>query len=294
MSNEKKYVVYENDLKFRSNRNIDPEKADWFDEKTKKKYSTDQDNLEYRLRECQKSNFSFLDLSHLKLSDIPKLSNEIFYKIKYLFLNDNNLENIGDNLNQFIDLEVLDISCNKIKQISKLPTTIKEFVCHNNKLETIPKHKHITKIDCSHNFINLLNEYPELKDIICHDNKLSNIPTYKNATRIICKNNPLTHIHDQPNVSYIDCSKTDIVKLVSSIPNLTHLVCNDTKINDVSNLKNLVVLEILGCNNLTKLPYLPNLQDLLFQNTIQLMIESKYKVEKCINQKHHTFVRFLV
>ena len=225
----------------------------------------------------------------MKLSNIPKLPNEIFYKIKYLFLNDNNLENIGDNLNQFIDLEVLDISCNKIKQISKLPKTIKEFVCHNNKLETIPTHKYITKIDCSHNFINLLSEYPELKDIICHDNKLSNIPTYKNATRIICKNNPLTQIHDQPNVSYIDCSKTNIVKLVSSIPNLTHLVCNDTKINDVSNLKNLVVLEILGCNDLKKLPYLPNLQDLLFENTLQLMIESKYKVEKCINQKHHTF-----
>lgn len=286
------YTVYENDLKFKQNRNIDPARANWFSEHIKNEHAINHDDLKYRLHECAKNKYDFLDLSHMSLDTIPKLPDKSFYNVKYLFLNDNNLQTIENSLDDFHSLEVLDLSNNNITHISKLPNTIKEFVCHNNKLKTIPSSDHIIKIDCSYNSINMLNNYPVLKDMICHDNKLISIPTYKNVTRIVCRNNPITYINDQPNVLYIDCSDTNMDKLTAMVPNLKHFICNNTQIADISNLKNLVILEISGCKNLKNIPYLPKLQDLLFQNTINLFIEEKYKVKQCITQKDHTYIKF--
>lgn len=295
-SEPKKYTVYSNDLKFKKHRNIDPEKAHWDNENVKKKfYQNNLDTLEYRFNECKKNNFEYLDLSNLGLSKIPKFNTYDNFSniknIKFLFLNDNKLTEINKELLCFLNLKVLDISSNKLHKINDLPKTIEELVCHNNNLTSIPEHNEVIKIDCSYNDIKNLNKYPNLIDIICDNNKIEHINTYNNVTRIICKNNPLTSIDYQPSMKYFDCSTTKLVGKLPTCPNLKFLVCNYTKINDISNLNELVSLEIIG-SSVLKIPYILTLRDLLYQNTQNVIISSKYKIVDYIKERDNSYLKF--
>jgi len=296
MSN-KKYVVYENDLKFKSKRNIDPQKAIWDSKHIENNFlNQNLDTLSYRFDECQKNNFEYLDLSHLELEKVPNVSTHKYakdlVKVKYLFLNDNKLTECPTNLQYFSNLEVLDISSNLITTITYLPTSLKEFVCHNNCLKSVPPHDYLLKLDCSHNSIASLNKYGYVKDIICHDNEIKTIPTYQNINRIICKNNPIIHIETQPSVESLDCSKTNISGKLSNMPNLKYFICNDTKIDDVSNLVNLESLEILD-SLVLKIPHLPKLKGLLYKNTKNIELSSKYKVDMHVRERDNSFIKFV-
>lgn len=293
----RKYVIYENDLKFKSKRNIDPNKAEWDSEHIENTFfEQNLDTLAYRFDECEKNNFEYLDLSHLELEKIPDVSihkyAKDFAKVKYLFLNDNKLTECPTNLQYFPNLEVFDISSNLITTISYLPKSLKEFVCHNNRLKSLPSHDYLHKLDCSHNSITSLNKYCNIIDIICHDNRIKMIPTYQNINRIICKNNPLIHINTQPSVESLDCSNTNISGKISNMPNLKYLICNDTKIDDVSNLVNLESLEILN-SSISKLPYLSKLKGLLYKNTQNISISSKYKIDMYYKERDNSFIKFV-
>jgi Leucine-rich repeat (LRR) protein len=188
-------------------------------------------------------------------------------------------------------LEVLDISCNLIKTIAFLPNTLKELVCHNNNLKSVPSHDYILKLDCSHNALSSLNTYSAIKDIICHDNQIKTIPTYHHINRLICRDNPVIHIDNQPSVESLDCSTTNLSGKLSNMPTLKYFICNDTKIDDISNLINLETLEILNCPIL-KIPYLPKMKGLLYKNTQNIMLSSKYKVDMHVREHDNTYIKF--
>ncbi len=118
-----KYDVYENDLKFAEH--IDPTKSRWYSENVQKKFlSNEVKTLEYRLNECKKNNYEYLDISYLNLESIPDLTNYSDYSkiktIKSLFANDNKIKCVEKSLSQFKNLQVLDISCNQIRKIKKI------------------------------------------------------------------------------------------------------------------------------------------------------------------------------
>lgn len=294
----RKYVVYENDLKYKSMKNIDPSKAEWFDENVKNKfYNDDLETLKYRFEESKKNDFFYLDLSHLKLKEfnINLLKKCEYFEnlcnIKFLCLNNNELTKINNELELFTKLEIIDISYNKLHEFNYSSSKLKELLCHDNELHKLPKYNDLLRLDCTNNNLIELPEYSKLEEIICDNNKITNLPTYSKVKRIICRNNPITHINIMPNLTYLDCSLTLLSGKLSDMNKLTHLVCNNTKISDISNLINIKTLEIAN-TKISKIPHINTLKDLLFKNNQQILLSSKFTIDDIITEHNNTYIRF--
>lgn len=274
-----KYTVYDNDLKFKKMRDINPKQAKWETSDMR-----DHDTIEYRLEECVKNNFTSLDLSHLELTDLPHdhLSNWKYVdKIKniiHLFINNNNIKSC--DVRMFKNLQVLDISHNNLTNV-KLPQFLIEFVCNNNNLLMLPMHDNIHRLDCSNNKLTEIPAFSQIKDLLCSNNMIKILKKFKNINRIVCKNNPLTWIDDQPAITQFDCSGTKLSGKINNMNKLKHLICNNTKINNIDNLINLESLE-MSYSDITTIPYLNNLKHLIYTKKSDIYLSSKYKI------KHHT------
>ena len=291
----KKYIVYDNDLKFKKLRKIDVNNAIFHNADVEHRYhNVDLDTIDYRLKECVNNNFSYLDMSHLNLITFPNILQwKHFDKVdlvKCLFINNNELQST-EFLSYFKNLKVLDISCNNISELAYLSPSLIELVCHGNKLVSIQNHLNITKLDCSENQISSLGDCPNLKDLLVDNNNLTRLRSFPNAHRIVIKNNPITVIDKQLTLAYLDCSSTNICGKLNDMPNLQHLICNNTKIDDINNLTKLISLEILG-SAITKVIYIPTLKDLLYKNGDSIALSSRYIIEEHVTEHDNSYVRF--
>lgn len=295
---KQKYMVYANDLKHKHLRRIDPDKAEWYTEDVESMHgSTNCDSIAYRLEESKKNNFEFLDLAGLELKEIPSFSNYPDFsklkKIKFLFLNDNNLTSLDKGLDQFINIEVLDVSKNNIEKLLNLPNTLTELSCHNNKLKTIILHDKLIKMDCSFNNLETLNAHENLVTLICESNKMKEIISYPNLKWLTCKNNPLKKIEKQPVLTYLDCSYTTLSGHISQFPKLRNFMCNGTQVSSIDKNINLRALEIAG-SHVRELEYYPELKDLIFKYDDKLTLPVEYKI-KDFHKEHTTgYIEFHV
>src|ERR1700744_3334982 len=109
--NNYKYIVYENDLKYKTMRDLDVDRIIWNNEIVQKMFREENlDTLQYRLNECEKKNYEYVDLKQLNLTQFPLLDKQ-YKQIKHLFLGDNKLEKIPC-LIDFNKLETLEITHN--------------------------------------------------------------------------------------------------------------------------------------------------------------------------------------
>ena len=293
INNSKKYVVYKNDLKF--SEFIDPEMSIWDKDVEKKYHSNVYKLLKYRIYDCKKNNFEYLDISYLNLDKLPNFTEHKYYnnlkKIKYLFVHNNNISDIGNSLDIFENLEVLDISNNKLTSINSLPDTLKELVCHNNKLIKICTSDSVTILDCSFNSLTKLQNYPMLHTLMCEDNNIDFLRSFFNIKHITCKNNPITKISDQPILEFLNCENTKIQGRISEMPYLEWLICHDTNINDIATLKSLKHIEMTNCTLLT-FPYIQSLCDILCDLNAELLLNSKYKLKHYIVERNYVYYVF--
>lgn len=292
----KKYEVYHNDLKFKSMRKINPDDVIWNHDSLKKSFHDDNfDTIEYRLIECAKSGYEYLDLSHLDLTVLPEFKNWKIYdamcNIKLLFLNNNQLVNLADALKVFPSLEVLDLSHNMLESVDYIPPNVVELVCHNNKIKKMIQHKNLEKLDCSDNLLVKLESYPNLYNLLCHNNNLESIDRYENLYKLVCKNNPILNISNSPKLTYLDCSSTNLSGKSPHIPSVKYLICNCTKINDVSVYKSIESLEIIE-TAIQKIPYFETLKDLIFTDDDSLLLPSSYKIVNYVKEKKNSYLMF--
>ena len=297
-SSNNRYIVYNNDLKFKNSRKINPNNAIWDHDRIEYTYyNKDLDTIKYRLKECINSDFSYLDLSQLDLETLPNLSKWKYYdklkNIKFLFLNNNKIKFLDKKINHFANLEVLDISCNNIKDVPFIPKLLKEFVCHGNRIESLQSSPEniIEKLDCSDNLLSNLTEYYYLTDLLCYNNKLESIPEYKNLTRLVCKNNHVTFINFQPKLLYLDCSTTMLTNKITDMPSVKYLICNYTRISDISNFSQLESLEIIN-TDITKIPYIKMLEHLIFKNDQNILLHPSFKVLEYVKEHDNSYIRF--
>jgi len=277
-----KYVIYENDLKFRESRNLDLNKIDWNKNDIKHLYNIDHDSIEYRVSEFQKSGGSDLDLADMKLIKIPDIiySNlSKFINLKHLFLSNNDLKGVL-NLSNLHYLELVDVDNNKITNII-LPPNLLEFSCNNNLLESLPSLNKIKRLRLSNNKINLFNNFDlnkEIEIIELDNNNITSIDlfNYNNLYRCILFNNPLTQIKISKNLKYLDISETKLIEL-DNINNIEHLVTNNC--NYLTNIPisyNLKTLEIIN-TPINKLYFYKNFELIILQLNLTKNISSKYK-----------------
>jgi hypothetical protein len=278
---DKKYIIYQNDLKFRSSRNLDEKKIDWNQNNIKNIYNVDHDSFEYRIRDCIKSNFVDLDLEQIKLNEIPTsiYANDNFLNLKHLFLSNNNIEGFLD-LSYFVKLELIDVDNNKITKI-KLPNNLLEFSANNNMIENIPLLEKTKRIRLSNNKINifdtqLINKNIEIIEI--NNNNITNIDLtgFNMLKRFIGFSNPLTHINLSDNLIYADLSETKLVKL-NNLFKIEHIVLNNcVNMNEIPRSDNLKILEIIN-TPIQKINFYPNFELIILQMNLTKNISLKYK-----------------
>jgi len=269
-----KYVVYPSDLKYKSLRNIDPKRAIWYNDNVKKSYHSDShDTLEYRFDEYKKNNFDYLDLAYLELTNLSIRFPINFMLMKHLFLNNNQIQKIGNELKVLKNLEVLDISSNILEELTYLPPNLIELSCFENKLTKLPQHNKLQRLDISNNNMKEIQGYPELINLNCSDNKLQLLDVTKNLT-------------------YLDCSNNKKLSgKLSGMSKLKLLVCNNTKINEISGLDSLENLEIINCE-IKRLGFFKTLCDVIVNEEQNISMSSKYKVLEYIREKNNIYLKF--
>jgi hypothetical protein len=278
---DKKYIIYQNDLKFRSSRNLDENKIDWNQSNIKNIYKIDHDTFEYRIKDCIKSNFIDLDLEQMNLTEIPKqiFTNDNFLNLKHLFLSNNNIEGFLD-LSYFQKLELIDVDLNKITKI-KLPSSLMEFSANNNLIENIPHLEKAKRCRLSNNKINtfdtkIINKNIEIIEI--NNNNITNIDLtgFNILKRFICYTNPLTQIVLSDNLIYADLSETKLVKL-NNFFKIEHAVLNNCPfLKEIPKSYYLKTLEIVN-TPIEKLNFYTNFELIILQMNLTKNISSKYK-----------------
>lgn len=276
MLSQKKVFIYENDLKFNKNKNIDlnSKKVFFNSEELKNNINTNYNSLEYRLNELKKNSSTSLDLSIMNINIYTILNLQINYsKILYLFLNDNNI--LGElDLKKFTNLEVVDIENNNITSLI-LPNTITEIVLVNNKLNCLPNNINPIRIKASkNNLTEIPSSYTNLEILELSENNIKKINRFNNLKKLIIDTNPIESIEEMYNLIYLDISSTNNVKL-DNLPNLEHLVANSTKLTKIPYLKSLKTIEIIN-SPINRIPYFENFKLILCSYDLTKNISSKY------------------
>lgn len=248
---KRKYPVYRNDIKYKKHRNVDPSRALWNDDVKNDFHNKDTDSIEYRIEECIREKYAILDLSHMDANCFEKLFSDqtflsIITKIQHLFAKDCHLKNVP-RLDGMISLQTFDVSCNKLKELPKLPESIEELIVNDNKLTSIT------------------NDMPKLLRLNCDNNYINNIKFSDTLERIHIKNNPIEKIPDLDRIYYLDASLTKI-KTVGNFPNLKHLFVGSTCVSAIRDLK---CLELLYCNSssVKNITNTPNMQSIEMVDT---------------------------
>ncbi len=288
LKSSKKTFIYENDLKFKNSRNIDilSDNNEFDREDLKDRLHLDYDTIDYRLKELVKNNNTSLDLSNIGLVNSSLNNLPINYsQIKYLFLNENKLEGILD-LTKFNNLEVVDIEFNSITELI-LPSSIKEFVVSNNKLNNLPMNINPIRIKANNNNISILpQKYTNLELAELSYNKITKVNNFDNLRRLIIDANPLDNISNLSKLNYLDISDTDKVKL-EKLPSITHLVLNSCKHEILPYFETLEIIEIIN-TPISRLQYFPKFTMVLCSHNLTKNISSKYvDVGKAIIKLKH-------
>ena len=277
---QEKYSIYDSDLKYKKLRNIDPSKINWESEEQQKLfYEENTDSLDYRLKECiEKNNGDMLDLSHMELKQIPILPENVTRKIKYLFLNNNNLNDIS-GIEKYINMEVLDIEYNNIASLAGLPKGLIELNCKYNQIVNIPHIEKLVRLECGNNKIWKLCTYENLETLSCSENRIQSFPPYPRIRKLICEKNMVNIIENYPTLEYLNCSYNNVEK-IADCPKLVDMLCRNNKLKELPDgMSNLKYLEIFN-NKISKLYYYPNLKELFCDSDGISQISKMYRIEK--------------
>jgi len=282
---DKKYVIYQNDLKHRNMTKLDINKIDWKQNDIRHLYNINHDTLEYRFKESEKDNYQHIDLTNLNLINLPKqLDSNIFYNnLLHLFISNNNIKG-KLNLSNFKKLESIDIDNNDIDEII-LPESLKELSISNNKLKYIKCNKNLIRIKCSNNLLEKIDLNNNLEICVFDNNKLTILDMRKLnlCEKIIIYNNPLQNLLTPSSLKYLDLSETLISELYDC-DNLLHLVANKCiNLKNLPKYKNIEFIEIIE-TPIEKLYFYEKYKLILIQLNITKNISKKYKENNALIQ----------
>ena len=244
---DKKYIIYQNDLKNRTMGKLDIDKIDWNQNDIRHLYNINHDTIEYRLNESEKEKYNYIDLTNINLIQLPvHLNNNLFYNnLLHLFLSNNNLKGKID-VSNFKNIETIDIDSNEITYII-LPESLKELSISNNKLKYIKCNFNLNRLKCSSNMIEKIDFNNQIEIVIIDNNNITNLnlTLLDRCKKIIIYNNPLQKLLIPQKLTYLDISETLLSELCDCT-NLIHLVANKCiKLKILQKYKNLEYLEII-------------------------------------------------
>ncbi len=157
------------------------------------------------------------------------------------------------DLSRFTNLQYLDCSRNKLKQLPPLNSNLQKLNCSRNKLKQLPPlNSNLQKLNCSHN---LLKQLPELNENLiildCSNNLLTSLPTLNNDLEgLFCFNNLLKSLPPlNKKLSHLNCCVNELTWLPVINNELISLDCFGNKLYYLPNLNKISTI-ILGDNPL--------------------------------------------
>lgn len=145
---------------------------------------------------------TFLDINNTY--NIMKL-NKYLISLKHLYCYNSNIKYIS---NTFINLEILDISYTKIKQIPYTLTKLNKIKCNNSNIKYIPRTMiNLSYINCSNTRIRYLpKKIKYINQLIIHHSNIIYIPYKLKINNLICdyKNISRNTKYSLQNINYID------------------------------------------------------------------------------------------
>ena len=282
---DKKYVIYQNDLKHRNMTKLDINKIDWVQNDIRHLYNINHDTIDYRLHESTKDNYQHIDLTNLNLKNLPnQIENNTYYNsLIHLFISNNNIKG-KLNLSNFKKIESIDIDNNEIEEII-LPESLKELSISNNKLKYIKYNKNLMRIKCSNNIIEKIDLNNNLEICVFDNNKITNLNMYNlnKCEKIIIYNNPLQNLITPSVLKYLDISETLINELYNC-DNLLHLVANKCiNLKNLPKYKNIEFIEIIE-TPIERLYFYEKYKLILIQLNLTKNISKKYKDNNALIQ----------
>lgn len=280
--NKTPYPVYRNDIKFRKHRDIDTSRAVWADDIKQDFHNKDTDSIDYRIEECIREKGEMLDLSHMNKDCFKMLfSNKTFPKIKHtlqhIFAKDCDLDMLPD-LNCFVSLLTLDLSCNKLTVLPKLPETLEELIVNDNLITKITTlMPNLLRFNGDNNLISNMTFSKSLERIHLKNNPISQIPQFENLYFLDISTTKINKLYSCPNLKYLDISFTQITEL-PSMDSLQVLVCIHSNLFDITKLKNLYTLDMAG-SKIIRVPYFNNLNKMSYTEGIDLRLSQNYCVK---------------
>ncbi|AYV83569.1 MAG: leucine-rich repeat protein [Hyperionvirus sp.] len=287
---EGKYLVYRNDLKYRSERGLDKRRIIWDDLNVKYLFeNVDTDSLGYRLHECRKSGMRHLDLNNLDLVVFPEIPEEFLGAVRCLFVAENDLEELPD-MTDFKKLEMLEIGNNNINNLGRLPASLIEFACRSNRIKFLPDPEecpNLIRVDCSMNEIVRIPYYRKLKSLKCSNNKLGEIPELESLENLVCNNNDIVKIDERcVNLKYLDCSNNRL-NHIEIYPNLVDLICSgNSSIGELGVYPNVKYIEIF-MTKIRVIPFMKCLEEIFCERDMIQKISEKYVAVCDISVKIH-------
>jgi hypothetical protein len=280
MTEGKKYVIYQNDLKFRNFRNLDKSKIDWSKNNISHLYDIDHDTLDFRLKESRGGGNKDIDLRHLELLQIPmQIYTSSFNNLQHLFLSHNKLSGKID-LASFTNLVSLDLDNNNITDIV-LPQKLIELSINSNLLSFLNCNKNLIRLKVSNNKLTNIQLSDNLEILELDNNRFTNIDINNlfKLRRLIIFSNPLENIKLNPSIVYADISETNISQILyyNVSYNLEHLVANTCKnLKEIPKFNKLKNLELIN-TPVDKLYYYDNFELIIVQFNLTKNISKKYK-----------------
>jgi hypothetical protein len=211
-----------------------------------------------------------------------------------------------------LNLEYLNCSDNKIKEIKYLPNTLKVLklsncyldsnkiklidfylpelevlklnsnnLDNNNIIEFIPYKNKLKVFECTNNnlvnFVVILEYMKDLEVLKCGSNKLNELNNLPNKIKILnCSHNLITQLNNLPSsIEILDCSYNHLTRLDYLPSSIIKLNCSYNQLTNLDNLACSIEILILNCNPIT---YLENLPAKLKQLTFNGSIEFKNKI----------------
>ena len=229
---------------------------------------TDTSDVSFRIAQCWEADGgSVLDLAYTGSDCLERLLShpsvdKLRDVLRFLFVSNCGLTSLPD-LSIFRNLEVLDLSCNQLREIRNLPKNLRELTCSHNQIKQIECGSELQRLKCEWNKLQHLDIPRTLVVLQCNDNMLRSISACPEAKKVYICNNPIT-------------------RLIA--PKVEHLECNRTKIQDITDFQNLQTIEMLD-SGVQTIPHIRTLRTVICRKGQISTVSEKLNIGNIILNK---------
>jgi hypothetical protein len=144
--------------------------------------------------------------------------------------------------------------------------------CMDCNVSQLPFLPNLEELDCANNKITTIHPYPKLKKLRCEKNDIKSLPSFPLLKKLYCGVNKLEYLPDYPNLTTLYCERNKITRL-GKYPLLIYLWCDLNKLENLNDDYQLINTISCSYNNLTEIPYYPDLMFINCSNNKIIKIE---------------------